>query len=62
MSKLDYRWLIQFDWQEDENSPTGTMYYFTPSKNGVELFTTQHHTMSVAWGDVLAELLHRGEM
>ena len=56
------RWLIQFDWQEDEASPTGGMYYFTPSKDGIELFTTQHHTMETAWIDTLGELRSRGEL
>lgn len=56
------RWLIQFDWQEDESSPTGGMYYFTVSKDGLELFQTEHHTMSTAWVDTLGELQARGEL
>ena len=56
------RWLIQFDWQEDDNSPTGGVYTFTVSKDGVELFHVDHHTMSTAWVDVLGELQSRGEL
>lgn len=56
------RWLIQFDYQEDDLSPTGSKYFFTVSKDGLELFQTEHHTMSVAWGDVLGELEARNEL
>jgi hypothetical protein len=56
------RWLVQFDWQEDDNSPTGGKYYFTVSKDGIELFNTEHHTMETAWIDVLGELRSRGEL
>jgi len=56
------RWLIQFDWQEDESSPTGGMYTFTVSQDGLEKFQVEHNTMSVAWGDVLGELQAKGEL
>lgn len=56
------RWLIQFDWQEDSNSPTGGMYTFTVSKNGIELFDVEHHTLETAWIDTLGELQHKGEI
>jgi hypothetical protein len=56
------RWLIQFDWQEDDISPTGGIYTFTVSKDGLELFQVEHHTMSTAWVDTLGELQARGEL
>lgn len=56
------RWLIQFDWQEDESSPTGGMYTFTVSQDGLEMFQVEHHTMDVAWVDTLGELRTRGEL
>jgi hypothetical protein len=56
------RWLVQFDWQEDDNSPTGGMYYFTVSKDGLELFQTENHTMERAWLLTLDELRSRGEL
>ena len=55
-------WVVQFDWQEDESSPTGGMYRFTVSKSGLELFQVEHHTMSTAWVDALGELQTRGEL
>jgi hypothetical protein len=56
------QWLVQFDWQEDNNSPTGGMYYFTVSKDGLELFQTENHTMERAWLLTLDELRSRGEL
>ena len=56
------RWLVQFDWEEDENSLTGGIYTFTISKDGIELFDTNHHNMETAWVDALGELRSRGEL
>lgn len=56
------RWLIQFDWQEDEISPTGGIYTFTASKDGLELVQAEHHNMSTAWVDLLGELQAKGEL
>jgi hypothetical protein len=55
-------WTIHFDWQEDESSPTGGMYYFTAARQGEDLFTVQHHNLSTAWVDTLGELQARKEV
>lgn len=56
------RWLIEFDYSEEEGSPTGSLYIFTASKNGIILCNTEHHNMSTAWVDLLGELQSRGEL
>ena len=55
---------VAINWQEDENSPTGTMYWVEVmnSKTDEEIVTTKYHTLSVAWGDALAELQAIGEI
>jgi hypothetical protein len=56
---------VAINWQEDENSPTGTMYWVEVMKlddwNTV-IVETKYHTLSVAWGDALAELQAKGEI
>lgn len=56
------QWLVQFDWQEEDGSPTGGLYSFTASKNGIILCNTEHYTMETAWTDLLGELRSRGEL
>lgn len=54
---------VAINWQEDENSPTGTMYWVEVMKpNDENIVTTKYHTLSVAWGDALAELQAIGEL
>lgn len=55
-------WQIKFDWQEDDNSPSGGMYTFTVSRIGLTSFEVTHHNMSTAWVDTLGELQSRGEL
>jgi hypothetical protein len=56
------QWLVQFDYSEEENSPTGSLYFFTASKNGIVLCNTEHYNMSNAWADLLDELQSKGEL
>lgn len=56
---------VAINWQEDENSPTGTMYWVEVMKLddwNTTIVEVKHHTLSVAWGDALAELQHKGEI
>jgi hypothetical protein len=56
---------VAINWQEDENSPTGTMYWVEVMKLddwSTTIVEVKHHTLSVAWGDALAELQHKGEI
>jgi len=55
-------WLVQFDYSEEENSPTGSLYLFSASKNGVIICNTEHYNMSTAWVDLLGELQAKGEL
>jgi hypothetical protein len=56
------QWLVQFDYSEEENSPTGSLYLFSASKNGIVLCNTEHYNMSNAWEDLLSELQTKGEL
>ena len=60
---MNYKVVI--NWQEDENSPTGTMYWVEIMKlddwNTV-IVETKHHTLDVAWIDALGELRAKGEI
>lgn len=56
---------VAINWQEDEISPTGTMYWVEIMKlddwNTV-IVETKHHTLDVAWIDALGELRTKGEI
>lgn len=56
---------VAINWQEDENSPTGTMYWVEIMKlddwNTV-IVETKHYSLDVAWVDALGELRAKGEI
>ncbi len=56
---------VAINWQEDENSPTGTMYWVEVMKlddwNTV-IVETKHYSLDVAWVDALGELRAKGEI
>ena len=56
------QWLVQFDYSEEEGSPTGSLYLFSASKQGVIICNTEHYNMSNAWADLLSELQAKGEL
>jgi len=56
---------VAINWQEDENSPTGTMYWVEIMKlddwNTV-IVETKHHNMNEAWNEALTQLQIKGEL
>lgn len=56
---------VAVNWQEDENSPTGTMYWVEVMRlddwNTV-IVETKHHNMNEAWNEALHQLQIKGEL